>query len=135
SRLAMGEAVTGNYFQLLGVTAALGRTILPADDRPEAPRVAVISHAYWVRDLASAPDAVGRTLKIRGDAFTIVGVAPARFNGMVPVLTPELWIPVSASLGVEPIGLHDTVPSPTGTNRLDRRGDRWMFLRARLKPG
>ncbi len=53
---------------------------------------------------------------------------------MVPVLAPELWIPASASLEIEPIGLHDTVPSP-GTNRLDKRGDRWLFLRARLKPG
>ena len=53
---------------------------------------------------------------------------------MVPVLAPELWIPASASLEIEPIGLHDTGPGP-GTNRLDRRGDRWMFLRARLKPG
>jgi predicted permease len=135
SRLAMGEIVTGNYFQVLGVGAALGRTILPEDDRREAPRVAMISHRYWVSELGSAPNAVGRTLRIRGNPYTIVGVAPARFNGMVPVLSPELWIPVSASLEAEPIGMHDTVPSPLGANRLERRGDRWLFLRARLKPG
>ena len=135
SRLAIGEVVTGNYFPMLGVPAAIGRTLLPDDDRADAPRVAMVSHRYWVRELASAPDAVGRTLRIRGNPYTIVGVAPASFTGMVPVLAAELWIPVSASLEIEPLGMHDTVPSPTGTNRLDRRGDRWMFLRARLKPG
>jgi macrolide transport system ATP-binding/permease protein len=134
SRLAMGEIVTGNYFQLLGVVAALGRTLLPDDDRAGAERVAMVSHRYWRRELASARDAVGRAVRIRGNTYTIVGVAPAGFNGMVPILAPELWIPAVASLEVEPVGMHDTVPS-TGTTRLERRGDRWMFLRARLKPG
>jgi predicted permease len=54
---------------------------------------------------------------------------------MVPILAPEMWIPVSASLDVEPVGMHDAMPSPTGTTRLDRRADRWLFMRARLKPG
>jgi predicted permease len=134
SRMAIGEVVTGNYFPLLGVGAAAGRTILPDDDRKDAPRVAMISHRYWVRELARTPDIVGKTLRIRGNPYTIVGVAPASFTGMVPVLAPELWIPAASSLEVEPLGMHDTVPGP-GTNRLDRRGDRWMFLRARLKPG
>jgi predicted permease len=134
SRLAIGEVVTGNYFQMLGVRAMRGRTILPEDDRAEAPRVAVVSQRYWRRELGGAPDAIGRTLRIRGNPYTIVGVAPESFTGMVPVLAPELWIPVSSSLEIEPIGMHDTVPSP-GTNRLDKRGDRWLFVRARLKPG
>ncbi len=135
SRLAMGEIVSGNYFQVLGVPAAIGRTILPEDDAPGAPRVAMVSHRYWTRELASAPDAVGRALRVRGNSYEIVGVAAAGFNGMVPVLAPELWIPISASLDVEPVGMHDTVPSPTGKNRLERRADRWMFIRGRLKPG
>ena len=135
SRLAMGEIVTGNYFQVFGVGAAIGRTILPADDAPAAPRVAMVSHRYWTRELGSAPDVVGRTVRIRGSAYTIVGVAPKAFNGMVPVLSPELWIPASASLEVEPVGMHDAIPSPTGTTRLDRRADRWLFIRGRLKPG
>ena len=135
SRLTMGEIVTGNYFQVFGVGTALGRTILPADDRPSAPRVAMVSHRYWMHDLGGAPDVVGRILRIRGNPYTIVGVAPSGFSGMVPVLTPEMWIPVSASLDVEPVGMHDAVPSPTGTTRLDRRADRWLFMRARLAPG
>src|SRR5207249_10802259 len=135
SRLAMGEIVTGNYFQVFGVRPLLGRTILPEDDAAAAPRVVVVSHRYWTRELGSAADVVGRTVRIRGTAYAIVGVAPAGFRGMVPVLSPELWMPASMSLDVEPVGMHDTIPSPTGTTRLDRRADRWMFMRGRLKEG
>ena len=135
SRLAMGEIVTGNYFEVFGVGAELGRTILPSDDAPGAPRVVMVSRRYWTRELGSAPDAIGRSVRIRGASYTIVGVAPAGFNGMVPILAPEMWIPVSASLDVEPVGMHDAMPSPTGTTRLDRRADRWLFIRGRLKPG
>ncbi len=135
SRLAMGEIVTGNYFQVFGVNAAIGRTILPSDDQPGAPRVVMVSRRYWTRELGSSPDVVGRSLRIRGTPYTIVGVAPAAFSGMVPILAPEMWIPVSASLDVEPVGMHDAMPSPTGTTRLDRRADRWLFIRGRLKPG
>ena len=135
SRLAIGEIVTGNYFQVFGVGAALGRTILPADDAPGAPKVVFVSRRYWARELGSAPDVVGRTLRIRGTPYTIVGVSTAAFSGMVPILAPEMWIPVSASLDVEPVGMHDAMPSPTGTTRLDRRADRWLFMRGRLKPG
>jgi predicted permease len=135
SRLTMGEIVTGNYFRVLGVSADIGRTIQPEDDVPGAPRVVMISHHYWTRELGSAADVIGRTLRLRGNPYIIIGVTASKFSGMVPVLSPELWIPVSASLEAEPIGMHDVVPSPTGTSRLDRRGDRWMFIRARLKPG
>ena len=135
SRLAMGEISTGNYFRMLGVGAHIGRTLLPEDDRPDAPKVAVVSYRFWQRELASASNVVGSTLRIRGTPFTIVGVAPQSFTGMVPVLSPELWIPVAASLDVEPVGMHDVLPSPTGSSRLERRGDRWMFMRGRLKAG
>ncbi|HEY7286685.1 MAG TPA: ABC transporter permease [Vicinamibacterales bacterium] len=135
SRLAMGEVVTGNYFRVLGVPAFAGRTLLPEDDSPNAARVAVVSYRYWQRELGSPSSVAGRTLRLRGVPFEIVGVTPASFTGMVPILSPELWVPVSASLDVEPVGMHDVVPSPTGSNRLERRGDRWMFMRGRLKPG
>jgi predicted permease len=135
SRLVLGEIVTGNYFRALGVRTPVGRPILPEDDRPGAPPVAVVSYRYWIRELGGSPDAIGGTLKLRGQAYTIVGVAPRGFNGMTPVLSPELWVPVAASLTVEPFGMHDVVPSPGGATRLDRRGERWLFMRGRLKPG
>ena len=135
SRMALGEVVTGNYFQLLGVSAAIGRTLLPEDDRPGSPRVAVISDATWARDFGRDRSALGRTLLIHGQRYTIVGVAPAQFNGMVPMLQPELWTPIAHVEDVEPAGIQDVVPSPTGTTRLDRRGQRWLFVKGRLKDG
>jgi macrolide transport system ATP-binding/permease protein len=135
SRLAMGEIVTGNYFDVLGVRAAIGRTIAAADDQAGAPRVAVVSNRYWMRELGGTAEALGRTVRIRGNPYTIIGVLPERFTGMVPMLAPELWIPASASLETEPVGMHDVIPSPTGATRLERRGERWMFMRGRLKPG
>jgi predicted permease len=135
SRLAMGETVTGNYFPLLGVKAALGRTLLPEDDRIGAPRAAMISSRTWRRDFGADPSVVGRTIRIHGQPYTIVGVAPATFTGMFPLLSPELWTPIAFVDDVEPGGIISTVPSPTGNTRLERRGQRWMFIKGRLKDG
>jgi predicted permease len=135
SRMALGEVVTGNYFQLLGVPAAIGRTLLPEDDKAGAPRVTVISHPLWRRDFGGDASVLGRTLLIHGQPYAIVGVAPERFTGMVPMLQPELWTTVAWVEDVEPAGIQDAVPSPTGTTRLDRRGQRWLFTKGRLKDG
>jgi predicted permease len=135
SRLVLGEVVSGNYFQALGIRPAAGRTLLPDDDRPGAERVAVLSHDVWRRDHAADPAVVGRPLRLRGQVYTIVGVAQAGFTGMVPVLAPELWVPVAHVEDVEPAGIQEVVPSPSGTTPLDRRGQRWLFVKARLKPG
>jgi len=134
SRLTLGEIVTGNYFRMLGVGAAAGRTLLPEDDSLSAPRVAMISYQFWSRELAADPAVVGRTLKLRGSVYTIVGVAPRRFTGMTSILSPDLWVPISAAMEIEPVGMHDVTPS-TGTNRFDQRGDRWMFMKGRLRDG
>ena len=122
SRLAMGETVTGNYFQLLGVNAIVGRTLLPEDDKAGAPRAVVISHRLWNREYAASPSAVGQSIRIHNQPYTIVGVAPASFTGMVPLLAPEVWTPMAYVDEVEPGGIISTVPSPTGNTRLERRG-------------
>jgi predicted permease len=134
ARLVLGEVVTGNYFQLLGVGARVGRTLLPEDDAPAAPRAVVLSSRYWRREFAGDSGAIGRSLKIRGQQFAIVGVLGDDFNGMVPMLAPEIWVPVRYIEDVEPAGINESVPSPTGTSRLDRRGQRWLFAKARLRP-
>jgi predicted permease len=134
SRMALGEVVSGNYFQVLGVGAALGRTLGPDDDRPGATRAVMISDRLWRRDYGADPQAVGRAIHIHGQPYTIVGVAQARFTGMVPMLQPELWMPLAWVEEVEPAGIQDSVPGP-GTSRHDRRGQRWLFLKGRLKDG
>lgn len=135
ARLVLGEVVTGNYFTTLGVPARLGRTLLPADDAHDAPRTVVLSSRYWNREFGGEPSAVGRTLRIRGQEFTIVGILADTFTGMVPMLAPEVWVPVRFAEEIEPAGINEIVPSPTGTSRLDRRGQRWLFVKARLRPG
>jgi len=133
-RLALGEVVTGNYFPLLGVHAELGRTLTPDDDRSGAPRVAAIADRFWRQEFGADPATVGRTLRIHGQPYTIVGVVPGTFTGMLPMVADELWTVMAHVADVEPAGLIDVVPSPTGTTRLERRGDRWIFLKGRLRP-
>jgi macrolide transport system ATP-binding/permease protein len=135
SRMALGEVVTGNYFQLLGVRASIGRTLLPEDDTPGAQRAVVLSHRTWMRDYGGERSVIGRTLHLRGQSYTIVGVIDEAFHGMVPMLQPEMWLPVAWVEEVEPAGIQDGVPSPTGNTRLERRGQRWIFVKARLKDG
>jgi predicted permease len=135
ARLVLGEVVTGNFFQVLGVPAMLGRTLLPSDDVAGAERVTVISHRYWRRELGGAADAIGRTVRIGNSPFTIVGVAPEPFTGMVPMLSAEMWVPTAWVEEIEPAGITDVVPSPGARSRLERRGYRWMFLKGRLKDG
>ena len=98
-------------------------------------RVVVISHRMWQREFGGDPAIAGKSLTLRGLPYTIAGVAPASFTGVVPLLTPELWLPIQHVDEVEPAGITDSVPSPIGTTTLERRGMRWMFVKGRLKPG
>jgi predicted permease len=135
SRVVFGQVVTSNHFTMLGVQPLLGRMLVPSDDDPNSPRVVVISHRMWQREFGGDPAVVGKTLTLRGLPYAICGVAPASFTGVVPLLTPELWLPVQYVEEVEPAGINDSVPSPVGKTRLERRGNRWMFVKGRLKPG
>jgi predicted permease len=135
SRIALGQIVTSNHFEMLGVRPQLGRLLVPADDAPGASRVVVLSHRMWQREFGGDPSIVGRDLTLRGQPYSIVGVAPESFTGVVPLLTPELFLPVQHLEEVEPAGIIDSVPSPVGKTRMERRGFRWMFMKGRLKPG
>lgn len=136
SELLFGEVVSANYFDLLGVRPVLGRSFLPEEDGAEGARpVAILSHRFWQKNYGGAAAALGQTVKLRGLPFTIVGVAPARFQGTLPGIAPDLWIPTAMVAEVEPVGMQDVVPSPTGATRRERRGTRWLFLTGRLKPG
>ena len=135
NRLAMGEVVTANYFSVLGVAPALGRAFTPDEDRGEgAHPVVMLSDRLWRQAFGAAPDVIGRTLTITNRPYTIVGVAPPEFEGLMPGVRMELWIPVSMVEDIEPVGMQATVASP-GRTRLERRGSRWMFVVGRLKPG
>ena len=128
SQQLLGEAVTGEYFDLLGVNAALGRVLQPADDQPQAPPVIVLSDGVWRRMFGADPLVVGKSLRLGGTLFEIVGVAPAWFRGSdMPNLIPTpAWIPAASTRHFSETGLavHD----------LDKDARAWM-LKARLKPG
>ena len=135
SRARPGEAVTGNYFHVLGVRAARGRTLLPDDDRPGAAPVVVISTALWAAAYDRDPHAVGRTLRIGGRSYAIVGVAPEAFSGMTaPILSAAFWMPITRIGDVQPVMMQSGSPAP-GATRLESRGLRWMLLKGRLRKG
>jgi predicted permease len=90
-----GEVVTGNYFPMLGTLPARGRLLTADDDRSGAPPVVVLSHRLWTRRFNASPEAVGRTITLNDQPFTIVGVAPAEFTGLMAPLAGDLWVPLT----------------------------------------
>ena len=135
TRALAGEAVTGNYFQLLGVPAAHGRTLLPDDDRPGSTPVVMISSGLWSDLYGEDPEVIGRPFRIGGRSYTIVGVAPEDFGGLTPpILTPAFWMPMAWVDDVQPTVMHNGSPTP-GSTRLESRGLRWLFVKGRLRDG
>jgi predicted permease len=128
AEIATSFVSTGNYYQLLGVTARLGRAILPDDDRATAAPVAVLSDRYWRTRFGGDPNAVGKVVRINNVAVTIVGVLPPDFTGVQQAVNepPDVSFPVSLepqlSVGNEP-------------ERLKQPTNWWLQVMGRLKPG
>ncbi|HEY6328265.1 MAG TPA: ABC transporter permease [Blastocatellia bacterium] len=94
--LAVAQAVSGNYFSMLGITAAKGRTFDDSEDSAAGSNpVAVVSHQYWQDQLGGDPSISGQDIRINETPFTIIGVAPAGFFGLEPGVAPEIWVPAS----------------------------------------
>ena len=122
----IGELVNGDYFPLLGIRATVGRLLGPEDDRtPGGHPVVVLSHDYWQRAFASDPGVVGRTMRLSGRQFTIVGVAPASYTGMISGVTPALFASVQMINQMQ----------PDVRDQLVQRGNHSVFLKARLAAG
>jgi len=140
--LVTGEAVTANYFTLLGATPVLGRGFRDDEDRAAgtAP-VVVLSHGLWQRRFGGRADVLGDTVKLSGVAYTVVGVAAPRFTGTLPGIPTEFWVPVTMVERLEFSGVQATKDSspagsrPENLSRLERRGQRWLFVKGRLAPG
>jgi hypothetical protein len=88
-----GMRVSGNLFEMLGVSAALGRALRPSDDDPGSEKVVVLSHGLWQRRFGSDPGIAGRPLILNGEAYVVVGVLPREF--LFPVPDIDLAIPLS----------------------------------------
>jgi predicted permease len=98
SEIVVAEIVTGNYFDVLGVHAALGRTFLPEEDqRPDTHPVVVLSDVFWKQRFGSDPQVIGRTVMLNGRPFVVVGVMPPSFTGSTYLLKVQLWSPIAMS--------------------------------------
>jgi putative ABC transport system permease protein len=127
SDVLSGELVSGNYFPLLGIKAAVGRVFNSNDDlRPSANPVAVLSHGYWERRFAGNPQIIGSKLLINNFPLTIVGIAQPGFDGLEPGLPTQIFVPVMMTPAL--------FPNLDFSNMFDSRL-RWVNVYGRLKPG
>jgi len=119
-----GEFVSANYFSVLGVQPVLGSAFAPDDERPGAPRAAVISYSLWNRRLAGEPSALQKTITLNGRTFSVMGVAPRGFSGLLRGLSTDVWVtlPHRADFEDNP----KLLSTPTQS---------WLSLAGRLNPG
>lgn len=120
-----GAFVTGDYFTTLGLEPLAGRLLRSGDGSGrEGDRLAVISEALWTRRFGRDPGAVGASLKISGDNWRVVGVAPAGFMGTIVGLELDVWVPIEAA----PVAWNEP-------RLLEDRGRRWIRVFGRGEPG
>lgn len=126
TELVAGEEVSGNYFHVLGVGAALGRVFTASDDLYQgAHPLAVLSYGYWKTRFAGDRNVLGRKIVVNGYPLTVIGVSQAGFNGTEVGTAPQIRIPMT---------MHDDLPR-TYYTELNRRRRRFAQVFGRLKPG
>ena len=134
--LITGETITPNYFDLLGIPIPLGRSFREDENAtPNAAPVIIVSHGLWQRNLGGTPDAIGKTVKISGIDYTVVGVAPRQFTGTIPGVPADFWVPLMMVDRFAFSGIQSNTDEDPGDTRLTRRGSRWLFVKGRLKDG
>ena len=117
--------VSGQYFSLLRLQPAVGRLLGASDDGAiGASPVAVLSHAYWRNQLGASSEVLGQTLRINGQSYTIVGVAPEGFSGTTFGVQPEVFVPITQRWNLLPQSDADH----------EDRNSYWVYLFARLRP-
>ncbi len=120
-----GLLVSGSYFPALGLKPALGRLFDDGDDRtPGGHPLVIVSHAYWKTRFDQSSSVLNDTLVVNGQSLTIVGVAPAGFDGTTLGPRPQVFVPLTMRGLMEP-----------GWKGFEERRDYWVYLFARLKPG
>jgi predicted permease len=119
------QFVSGDYFQTLGVGAAVGRVLTPNDDLPGAPAVVELQYGYWMRVFGGDPSAVGKTIHLNGLPFTIAGVAEQSFAYLTPGTVRDISVPMSQRRYL----------SRRWSPAEEDAGSWWIVTVARLKPG
>jgi putative ABC transport system permease protein len=87
-----GCGVSANFFEVLGVSPAIGRTFTAAEEQAGGSQVAIVSHGFWQRRFGGDPSALGKIIQLDGRSYTVVGVMPKGFDYPVPM---ELWVPLA----------------------------------------
>src|SRR4051812_25098439 len=122
--------VSGNYYEVLGVRAQIGREIRPSDDMPGSPVVAMISDTFWDHEFARSPAAIGRSIEVNDIPITIVGVNPRGFTGAgstLPSATPAVIVTLAKATLV--------TPASNGQNWLANPAAGGLIVLGRAKPG
>jgi len=120
----VGSVSSGNYFDVLGVRAALGRTFRPEEDvAPNANPLAVLSHRIWQQRFSGDPQIIGKTIRLNAHPFTVIGVLPPEFAGVYGGIAQDVWVPLQMQ---SQITKRDPDMNKTG---------RWFQIMARMKPG
>ncbi len=136
AEIATSFVATGNYYRMLGISAQLGRIIVPEDDRADAPAVAVLSAKYWRTRFGSDPNVVGKVVTINSAPVTIVGVLPPEFTGIQRPLTEPQDISMPLALDRRfAMDLGGARSGPEARPRLDQPTYWWLQVMGRLKPG
>jgi predicted permease len=126
-RVRGGMMVSGSYFRVLGVEPRLGRGFRDGDDQARGrDAVVVLGPDFWKHEFASDPHVVGRTIRLNGVDFTVLGVAPDTFPGMLIFGHPDFYVPLAMAR---------VFSTTSGKDFFEDRGDRELKVRARLKPG
>src|SRR5271170_1088370 len=126
-----GRYVSGEYFSTLGVSAVVGRALQSSDDQPGAPPVCVIGYGLWRRLYGQSADILGRPIRVNGNEFQIVGVAPRSFSGVEVGSMPEIFMPLEAERTFRDYHIMYGKQSPS----LDNPRATLLCILARLKPG
>src|SRR5580693_7180693 len=134
---AVAELVSGNFFELLGASAAVGRAFTAAEDEvPGAHPVAVLSHGYWQRRFGRDAGVVGRTLVVNGAPLTVLGVMPPGFSGLYADMTPDVFLPLTVRDLVRYRGNTWTDgPNDAARPVWGQLNVHWLELVARRRPG
>jgi len=123
-RMKWGLYVSGNFFRVLGVEPALGRSFRPDEDQVEGrDPVVVLGHDFWVGQFGANPSVLGSRIRLNGAELAVIGVAPEHFTGIDLVMRPQVFVPLAMS------------PVMSQRNYLHDRDFGWLLIKGRLKPG
>jgi hypothetical protein len=126
-KLKMGMLVSGNLFPLMGVMPTFGRAFSPEEDHvPGRDPVVVLGRTMWEQEFGSDPAVLGRRVRINGNEFTVIGVAPREFSGLDQYVRADFFVPLMMS---------PRLISDPKTGSLEARDARNLTLKGRLKPG